>query len=58
MRRALIVALVLVALIGACDGLYTVEVKMPYCPVSDSAKAQAESIAVACVVPKDGTVAR
>lgn len=39
----------LVAGLVACDGTY--RVIMPYCPVSDSAKARADSIPVACLFP-------
>lgn len=53
MKRALIVALVLVA---GCSASYTVT--MPFCPVSDSAKAAADSVPVACLFTKDTLVKR
>lgn len=45
MRALLIVALVAVA---ACTSV--VEVRMPYCPVSDSAWKKADSIPAICVL--------
>lgn len=47
----LVVILLLVALVVACDGWYRITVEMPYCPVSDSAKAAADSIPVGCLFP-------
>jgi hypothetical protein len=46
----LLALLCLVALL-ACNATYTVELNMPYCPVSDSAKAAADSVPVVCVLP-------
>ena len=46
MKRLRLLGLVLVM---ACDS--TVRITMPYCPVSDSAKAHADSIPVGCLFP-------
>jgi hypothetical protein len=47
----LLALLCLVALVASCNATYTVELNMPYCPVSDSAKAAADSVPIACVLP-------
>lgn len=46
MKRLALVALLLLA---ACNATFTVSV--PYCPVSDSAKARADSIPLGCNLP-------
>lgn len=47
MKRLTLLAL---ALLGACT--MTVKITAPYCPVSDSAKAAADSIPLGCEKPR------
>lgn len=47
-----VIALLLLLLLTlACNATYTVDLTMPYCPQSDSAKAHADSVPVLCVLP-------
>lgn len=49
-RRSVALALTIVSLAYACDGIYRITVETPYCPVSDSAKARADSIPLPCIL--------
>lgn len=49
-RRWLWATLAVLIVIAACDGIYRVVVSVPYCPVSDSAKAQADSVPLPCLL--------
>jgi hypothetical protein len=47
----LVGCLAVAILLVSCDGVYRITVTMPWCPVSDSARARADSIPVACLQP-------
>jgi hypothetical protein len=53
MKRAFVLLLVLAA---ACNG--TITVVVPYCPVSDTAKAKADSVPFTCVLAATDTTKR
>jgi hypothetical protein len=51
--KKVVVAFALTFLALACNATYVVDVRAPYCPVSDSAKAKADSVSSLCLIPRD-----
>lgn len=53
MKRLTVITLAVLATLVACDYTVTATLEMPWCPVSDSAKAAADSVPVLCLVSQD-----